>query len=175
MFAKLIRNLVSCSVGVCLTPLAHAPASAAEGVAAAAVTAVQTQSATSVLEGRPPAARDLFVTVGKSLVVDSPVNIQRVSVANGELAEALAVTPREVLVNGKTAGETSLIIWQQGGSRLFFDLTVRSSNSKAGVAQQQITQELPGQDVKIVFENDTAFIHGTVKDLTSAERAVAVA
>src|SRR2546427_6250779 len=122
MFSKLIRSLVSCSVGMCITPLVQAPASAAEGAAAAAVTAVQTQSATNVLEGRPAAARDLFVTVGKSLVVDSPVNIQRVSVANGEFAEALAVHPREVLVNGKTAGETSLIIWQQGGSRLFFDL-----------------------------------------------------
>ena len=34
--------------------------------------------------------KDLAVTVGKSLVVDSPVNIQRVSVANGDLAEAVA-------------------------------------------------------------------------------------
>jgi len=175
MFSKLIRTLVSCSVGVCFTPLAQAPASAAEGAAAAVVTAVQTQSATNVLEGRPAAARDLFVTVGKSLVVDSPVNIQRVSVANGEFAEALAVNPREVLVNGKAPGETSMIIWQQGGNRLFFDLTVRRSNSKLGVVQQQIDRELPGQDIKINFENDTAFLHGTAKDLTSAERAIAIA
>jgi pilus assembly protein CpaC len=173
MFSKLIRGLVSCSVGVCFTPLAQAPVSAAEG-AAAAVTAVQTQSATNVLEGRPAAARDLFVTVGKSLVVDSPVNIQRVSVANGEFAEALAVNPREVLVNGKTAGETSMIIWQQGGNRLFFDLTVRPSNSKVGAVQLQLDRELPGQDIKISFENDTAFLHGTAKDLTSADRALAI-
>ncbi len=175
MFTKLIRTLVSCSVGVCFTPLAQAPMSAAEGAGAAAVTAVQTQSATNVMEGRPAAARDLFVTVGKSLVVDSPVNIQRVSVANGEFAEALAVNPREVLVNGKAAGETSMIIWQQGGNRLFFDLTVRQSNSKVGAVQQQIDRELPGQDMKISFENDTAFLHGTAKDLNSAERAVAIA
>jgi pilus assembly protein CpaC len=172
MFPKLLRILVSCSIGVCFTPLADAPASAAEG---AAVTAVQTQSAASLQEGRPPAARDLFVTVGKSLVVDSPVNIQRVSVANSELAEAMAVNPREVLVNGKLAGETSLIIWQQGGNRLFFDLTVRPSNSKVSAVQQQIDRELSGQDIKITFENETAFVHGTAKDLTSSDRAVAMA
>ncbi|MGE5645960.1 MAG: hypothetical protein ACM336_09240, partial [Acidobacteriota bacterium] len=40
-------------------------------------------------------ARDLFVTEGKSLVVESPVNIQRVSVGDAAKAEALAVTPRE--------------------------------------------------------------------------------
>ena len=170
---KLTQTTLSLVVGIAFTPMAQAPASAAE--AAATPTAVQTQAAATLQEGRPPAARDLFVTVGKSLVVDSPVNIQRVSVANGELAEALAVNPREVLVNGKAAGETSMIIWQQGGNRLFFDLTIRPSNSKAGGIQQQIDRELPGQDIKVTFENDAVFLHGTVKDLTSAERAVAIA
>ena len=112
--------------------------------------------------------------MGKSLVVDSPVNIQRVSVANGDLAEALAVNPREVLVNGKAAGETSLIIWQQGGNRLFFDLTIRASGTRTNVIQQQLDREL-GQDVKVVVENDTAFLRGTVKDVTMSERAVSIA
>jgi pilus assembly protein CpaC len=171
---KLFRAILSCSVGVCFTPLAQAPASGAEAVTAA-VKAVQTQSAGSLQEGHAGAARDLFVTVGKSLVVDSPVNIQRVSVANGELAEALAVNPREVLVNGKGVGETSMIIWQQGGNRLFFDLTVRPSNSKSNAVQQQIDREFPGQEIKVAYENDTVFLHGTVKDLTSSDRAVAIA
>ena len=53
----------------------------------------------------------LVVTVGKSLIIDSPMKIQRISVANGELIEAVAVNPKEVLINGKAAGETSLIVW----------------------------------------------------------------
>ena len=174
MLTKTLRTLLSFSIGVSFTPLAQAPVAAAEAAAPRAA-AVPTQSAASLQEGRPPAARDLFVTVGKSLVVDSPVNIQRVSVANGELAEALAVNPREVLVNGKAVGETSMIIWQQGGNRLFFDLTVRSSPTKNSGVQQQIDRDLPGQDIKVTFENETAFIHGTAKDLTSADRAVAIA
>jgi pilus assembly protein CpaC len=173
-FPRLFGTIVSCSLGVLFTPLAQAPASAADA-AVPAVRAVQTASATSLQEGHPGAARDLFVTVGKSLVVDSPVNIQRVAVANGELAEALAVNPREVLVNGKAAGETSMIIWQQGGNRLFFDLTIRPSNAKASAVQQEIEREFPGQDIKIALENDTVFVHGTVKDLTSADRAMAMA
>lgn len=174
-FPKLFGTVVSCWLGACLTPSAQAPARAAETGAVPAVKAVQTASAASVEEGHPAAARDLFVSVGKSLVVDSPVNIQRVSVANGDLAEALAVNPREVLVNGKAVGETSMIIWQQGGNRLFFDLTIRPSTSKAAALQQEIDRELPGQGIKIAYENETVFLHGTVKDLTSAERAVAIA
>jgi pilus assembly protein CpaC len=123
----------------------------------------------------PTTTRDLFVTVGKSLIVDSPVNIQRVSVANSDLAEAVAVNPREVLVNGKAPGETSLIVWQQGGNRLFFDLTVRRSNTRIDLIQQELNREVPGQDVTVTVENDTAFLRGTVRDLVSADRAVAIA
>lgn len=67
---------------------------------------------------------DLFVNVGKSVIIDSSLPIQRVSVGFGDVAEATAVGPQEVLVNGKAPGQTSLIIWQQGGSKLFFDITV---------------------------------------------------
>jgi pilus assembly protein CpaC len=173
--SRLLGTIASCWLGVCFTPLAQAPARAAEIAAVPAVKAVQTTSAASVQEGHPAAARDLFVTVGKSLVVDSPVNIQRVSVANGDLAEALAVNPREVLVNGKATGETSMIIWQQGGNRLFFDLTIRASNAKVAAVQQEIDREMQGQDVKVSYDNEMVFLHGTVKDLTSSDRAAAIA
>jgi pilus assembly protein CpaC len=121
-------------------------------------------------------ARDLFVTAGKSLVVDSPVVIQRVAVADSDLAEAIAVTPREVLVNGKAPGETSLIIWQQGGNRLIFDLNVRSSTSGIEAVRRELAQELPGQDVSVSVSNDnkSVFLRGTVKDLVNADRAAAI-
>jgi pilus assembly protein CpaC len=121
------------------------------------------------------AARDLFVTSGKSLVVDSPVVIQRVSVANPALAEALAVTPREVLVNGLAPGETSLIIWQQGGNRLIFDLNVRSSTTALDAVRRELAKELPEQDVSITLENNAVFLRGAVKDLVSADRAATIA
>ena len=119
--------------------------------------------------------KDLAVTVGKSLVVDSPVNIQRVSVANPTLAEAVAISPKELLVNGLAPGDTTVIIWQQGGNRLFYDLTVRQSTRKIDAVRAELARDLAGQDVTVNFENDTAFVSGTVKDLMTADRAVAIA
>ena len=63
--------------------------------------------------------------------------------ANGDLAEAVAVNPKEVLINGKMPGETSLIVWQQNGSRLIYDLTVRMSNVKLEAVRQQIARDFP--------------------------------
>src|SRR5215475_1801733 len=117
----------------------------------------------------------LTVTVGKSLIIDSPLNIQRVSVANGDLVEAVAVNPKEVLINGKAPGETTLIVWQQNGARLPYDLTVRMSNVKLDAARAQIARDFPSDDINLTYENDTAFVRGKVKDVTSAERVVAIA
>jgi pilus assembly protein CpaC len=123
----------------------------------------------------PTAARELYVTVGKSLLVDSPTVIQRVSVANGAVAEALATTPREVLVNGKAPGETSLIVWQQNGNRLIFDLIVQASSTRLDNVNRELRTEMGDQKVAIYMEDGVPFLRGTVNDLMSADRAVLIA
>ena len=117
----------------------------------------------------------LVVTVGKSLIIDSPTKIQRISVANGELIEAVAVNPKEVLINGKAAGETSLIVWQEGGNRLLYDLTVRLSPLRLDAVRQQLARDFPNEDINVTFENETAFVRGTVKDVIAADRVMAIA
>src|ERR1035441_6974532 len=95
----------------------------------------------------PSAPGKLTVTVGKSLIIDSPMKIQRISVANGELIEAVPVNPKEVLINGKAAGETSLIIWQEGGNRLLYDLTVRVSPLRLEVIREQLARDFPDDEI----------------------------
>lgn len=122
---------------------------------------------------------DLILGVGKSVIVSTELPIERVSVGFGDFAEAEPVSPKEVLVNGKAPGETSLIIWQVNGPKLFFDLSIRPSSmagtSKLDALRRQLRQELPGQNLVPSIDNDIVFLRGTVKDTTSADRAVAIA
>jgi pilus assembly protein CpaC len=123
-------------------------------------------------------ARELVLTVGKSLVVNSAANIERVAVGFGDVAEARAVGPREVLLDGKAPGETSLIVWQEGGNKLFFDVVVRANpapaRTKLDTLRRRIEDEIR-QPVEVSIEGDNVCLRGTVKDLTSAQRAVAIA
>ena len=121
------------------------------------------------------ASRDLTVTVGKSVLVDSPTIIERIAVANGNLAEAVAINPREILINGKAAGETSMVVWQQGGNRLFFDLTVQRSENHIDAVRRQLATEMGGDNVSLDLEEDTVFLRGTVPNLTTADRALMIA
>ena len=122
---------------------------------------------------------ELFVAAGKSVIVSSEPVIERVATGFGDVAEATAVSPHEVLVSGKAVGATSLIVWQEGGGKLFFNVTVRPNTAVTSIKleglRRELRQELPGQNISVTYENETVFLRGTVKDLTSAERAVAVA
>jgi pilus assembly protein CpaC len=126
-----------------------------------------------------PSSNDLAVVVGKSVVVNSEQAIERVSVGFGEIAEATAVSPHEVLVNAKAPGSTSMIVWQQGGGKLYFDVNVRPNqflmNTRLGTVRREIAKELPGQDINVSSENDTIFLRGTAKDLLSVQRATSIA
>lgn len=143
------------------------------------------QAQTSPVPPQPEAAsvqdstNELFVSVGKTVLVDLAKPIARVSIGLGDVAEAHPITRTEVMVNGKTPGETSLIIWDKLGGRQFFNVTVRASASMANdsldALRRELRTELPGQTVKVTSENGAIFLRGNVKDLNSSERAVKIA
>ena len=87
-FIRSVRNFISSS----WTPLA-----ARVGVAALFLVPVGAQPA-------PQSARELVLTVGQSLTVNSAATIERVAVGYGDFAEARAIGPKQVLLDGKAAG-----------------------------------------------------------------------
>jgi pilus assembly protein CpaC len=127
----------------------------------------------------PPPPTKLSLTVGKSVIIDSVLPLERVSVGLGDFAEGTVIGPHQLLLNGKAAGATSLIIWQEGGNRRFYDITVTPNRSLADNRvddiRREMETELPGQRVDLSLEDQTVFLRGRVKDVTSADRAVAIA
>lgn len=128
---------------------------------------------------RQDATNDLSVVVGRSVLLDCAQPVERVALGLGGFAEATPITPTEIMVNGKAPGETTLILWEKGGSREFFNVTVRPSlaaaNDHLEAIRRELRQQFPGQTLKVSAENGSVFLSGTVKDLDSAERAIQIA
>jgi pilus assembly protein CpaC len=122
---------------------------------------------------------ELAVEVGKTVLVDTAKPIARVAVGLGDVAMVSAVNPNELMVNGKKAGQTSLIIWDATGGRQFFNIAVHAdmSDTTNGLeaVRHELSLELPQEPVDVSMANGTLFLRGTVKDLTSSARAVKIA
>ncbi len=65
----------------------------------------------------------LSVNVGQSLVLETPNEVSTVSIADPKVADAAVGSQRTVVVNGKTAGVTSLVVWEEGGKYTLYQVT----------------------------------------------------
>jgi pilus assembly protein CpaC len=133
-----------------------------------------TAQAREAVEAKLP-TKDLGIIVGRSIIVDSPAQIVRVAVANPDLIETVAVNPHELLINGKLPGQTTMILWTEGGQRRVFDLNVTANSTHLDSVRLQLSHEFPGQKMEIMMENETVFLRGTAKDITTAQRAATIA
>lgn len=124
-----------------------------------------------------PSPETLLVDAGKSIVLDSAQPVKRIAIGAPELAEASAISRTEILINGKTAGETSLIVWDAEGARRYYTLTVTSSQltARQEAARHQLAIELPSQKIQLSAEGETIFLRGTVSNLNSSDRAERIA
>ena len=142
---------------------------------------VQAQAAPQTGQGSEAASdavSDISVTVGKSALLDFASPVTRVAIASGDIAEASAVSLNEVMVNGKTVGNTSLIVWQKNGQRQFFNILVHTSRvaveDQLAAIRRELKVALPNQDVTVAQENGLVFLRGTVKDIASSDRAAQI-
>jgi hypothetical protein len=77
----------------------------------------------AVENGRPGDTPRVYVTIDKTEVVDFSAPPTKVSVTNVAIADIVVVSPTRILINGKSMGETSLLVFY--GTRVQgFDLVV---------------------------------------------------
>ena len=137
----------------------------ATGSLAAPAAAAETQQSTA---GR---SEEIQMTVGKAVILDHPDEITRVSISNPEVADAVAVSTREVLLNAKGPGVTTLVLWSRGGDRNLFTLNVHPNMDQM---TQQIRSTFPGEDINVSASGTTVSLTGRVSSPVVAERVAAL-
>ena len=116
----------------------------------------------------------ILVDSGKTYLLDVASDIERVSIAAPETAEAVPVSTRSLMINGKLPGETSAIVWLSDGSRKEYDVRVAFATSRLEAAKRQIEKEF-GDTVQIAGDITAVYLTGTVDDMYDSQRAEAIA
>jgi len=128
--------------------------------------------ASSILRGAQEPT--ILVSAGKTHLVDTATDIQRVSVADPQISEAVPVTPRTLMVNGKAPGETSLVVWLNDGTRSEYSVLVRVGDTHISAVREQLDREF-GPGLKVSADSGSVYLTGTVKNLVASQRAVSIA
>jgi pilus assembly protein CpaC len=115
---------------------------------------------------------DIRLTIGKSIVIDYPADIARISTSNPEIVDASPVTAREVLVHGKSFGTVTLVVWSKAGQRNFYNITVEQNLEPL---RRLIKETFPSEDIHVQSSRDSLSLTGRVSSKEIGDRATALA
>ncbi|HEX7078412.1 MAG TPA: pilus assembly protein N-terminal domain-containing protein [Candidatus Eisenbacteria bacterium] len=93
-------------------------------------------------------AEPLTVGLGQSVVLEMPQEVSTVSIADAKVADAAVGSEKTVVVNGKGAGKTSLVVWEKGGHYTLYDVTCVDQTSQKQVLLQVKVSELNQEKIK---------------------------
>lgn len=104
----------------------------------------------------------LHVFVGKSVVINLQTPVTRILSSNPAVIDTLATSPTQVVVEGKAAGNSSLILWDATGHSQMLDVTVDVNVSHLRTV---LEQAYPGEQIKIESDGGHLLLTGTVSDV----------
>src|SRR5438477_6508180 len=119
------------------------------------------QPQTSAQQNISSEGQALHILVGKSVVVNVQAPITRVLSSNPAVIETLATSPTEIVVEGRAAGSSSLILWDQSGRSQMLDVIVDVDVSGLRSA---IERSYPDQHIDVQADGGRLILTGKVTD-----------
>jgi len=114
-------------------------------------------------------ATSLSLYANQSVLLDSPFDIKRVSIARPETADVMVVSPRQMVVIGKSAGTTTLVYWSRDEVPNKVEVIV---GINLEIARQDLQKIAPGETFEVTAAGDKLILTGTVSDNVVLTRLV---
>jgi len=171
------RLRISCNIlGVLLCVSAAAICQTRPGTAEVPPAAPSASQGPSASAQAPSAeatgAAPLRVMVGKSILINTTERIRRVSVTDPSIADPVVVSPTQILVHGRSAGEVSLLIWDELERSRSFDLRVDVDVSAAAEEERRV---FPDEQITVTPSRSAIVLSGHVSTEDVSKRAGMIA
>ena len=141
------------------------------GLFAQTVSPVQTMA--------PTATRAIALIEGTGELLQFDRDIDKVAIAEPKIADAVVVSARDVMVNGKGPGQTTLVIWEAGNTPTRYNIRVARDTTDADLLRGHIAASLkaalPESAVEFNGDNESMVLTGRVASAELSKRAEAVA
>jgi pilus assembly protein CpaC len=149
-------------------PAAQPPAAQAPEPVQAPGPGASSQAPQAEAQGAAP----LRVLVGKSLLINTTERLKRISVTDDAIADATPITPTQILVHGRAAGEVSLLIWDELERSRSFDLRVDVDVRTAAEEERRV---FPDEQITVSPSRSAIVLSGHVSTEDVSKRAGMIA
>lgn len=137
------------------------------------LSAVLACSAVVWAQTAPP--KEIALTVGRGELVQFATDIGRVAVSEPKIADAVVVSPREVMINAKSVGHGTIVVWENGVLPARYEIKVLPDRSDFDGVIKSIGAQLPESQIVVTGNAETLVLTGKAKDPFQSKQAEALA
>lgn len=101
----------------------------------------------------------LYAVTGKTQLIKFDEPVKRISITDPSLADLVLLSPKELLLNGKKAGRTSLVFWGSSSKPVFFNMIVQQDTD---AFMQAVDQIAPNENIKYAYTDDGVIMSGHI-------------
>ena len=127
------------------------------------------------LGGQTAAPKTISLTIGRGELVQFMSDIARVAVSEPKIADAVVVSPREVMINAKSVGRGTIVVWEAGVLPARYEINVLADHSDFEGILKSISTQLPDSQIVVTGNAETIVLTGKAKDALQAKQAEALA
>jgi pilus assembly protein CpaC len=113
--------------------------------------------------------RVVSVARGTSALITTIAPAERVALGDPDIADAIVMSPNEILVNGQQVGTTSLLVWDRTGRVSMYTLEVTPD---IGGLERQIRSLFPDLPIRLSSAGEAVVVSGEVRDALAARRVL---
>src|SRR5437016_6015640 len=77
-----------------------------------------------------PQARELILLEGRGELLTFRNDVTKVAISEPKVADAIVLSPREVMVNAKGLGRATLLVWETGAETARWEVQVTKDTSE---------------------------------------------
>ncbi|WP_425999161.1 type II and III secretion system protein family protein [Caulobacter sp. DWR1-3-2b1] len=118
-------------------------------------------------------ARVLDLPLGKSAIIELPVDVRDMLVTNPLVADAVLRSPRRIYVLGLASGSTDAVFFDTAGRKIL-QLNIRVAQD-ISLLSTTLRNVLPGGTVQVVPLKDSVILSGMVMNAADSEKASRIA
>ncbi len=130
-------------------------------------------SALVLAQTAPP--KDVTLTVGRGELVQFMSDISRVAVSEPKIADAVVVSPREVMINAKAPGRGTIVVWETGVLPARYEVNVIPDRSDFEGILKSISSQIPESQIVVTGNTETLVLTGRARDSLQSKQAEALA
>lgn len=115
----------------------------------------------------------VHLAAGKSTIIPLENGLNRVSIANPEIADITLIRSKELYVVGKKSGATNVFLWTATGKMTVIDIVVAIDTTSVALKLKEL---MPNEtEIQVRSAGDSLVLTGQVADAAKVHRAMTIA